>query len=340
MKMAFRIMRAVALCIFLVEIFIIKYVKAEETYSNPVLVEIINVESVKKGETFLNQLIDTFGIGDPTVIFYESKYYLYPTGDQYSYDVYISSDLVHWNKGPKVFRSVESGAWAPDVFYNPDDKTFYLYYTVNRNIGVASADQPDGNFVDQGILIKGAIDAHMFLDKDDKYYLYYVKYPAFRIYVQPMENPIQKKGKPIQIIQPTEPWEKKPLPLTEAPWMLTHKGIYYLLYSGGGADTQYYAIGYATAKSPVGPFVKYSGNPIVKRGNGVFGPGHSSVTKARNGELWMVYHQQKNASRGWNRIICIDPLWFDDEGILHGKATRAIPQSLPVTIIDGKLYQR
>ena len=90
-------------------------------------------------------------------------------------------------------------------------------------------------------------------------------------------------------------------------------------------------MGYATAQSPAGPFNKHPDNPIVKKGNGVFGPGHGSVTSDRNGTLWMVYHQQKDETEGWDRIICIDPLRFDEKGVLHGKATRATLQSAPVT---------
>ena len=74
---------------------------------------------------------------------------------------------------------------------------------------------------------------------------------------------------------------------------------------------------------------KYYGNPIIRKGYGIFGPGHCSVTKTANGQLWMVYHQQKNDKRGWNRIICIDPLWFDDQGVLHGRATRGEERKMP-----------
>jgi xylan 1,4-beta-xylosidase len=288
------------------------------TYTNPVLVE-----------TFTSPVVGKMGIGDPSVICYEGKYYLYPTGDNHGYDVYISSDLVHWKKGPRIFRSDKSGAWAPDVFFDPSDRRFYLYYTVERNVGVAVADRPDGDFRDHGILITNAIDADMFLDEDGRYYLYYAKFPAFRIYVQPMKSPVEKKGRPLKIIQPSRPWEKNRHPITEAPWMLKHDGIYYLLYSGGGADTEDYAIGYATAKNPTGPFVKYSGNPIMKKGKGVFGPGHCSVIKTPDGRLWMIYHQKTDRSKGWDRIICIDPLWFDSKGVLHGRATRSVPQPAP-----------
>ena len=294
--------------------------RAEKAYTNPVLVETIS-----------NPHMGTMGIGDPAVIFFDGKYYLYPTGDNQGYDVYISSDLVHWEKGPRVFRSKESGVWAPDVLYNPPDRKFYLYYTVNRRVGVAVADRPDGTFRDIGTLVEHAIDADMFLDEDGRYYLYYATYPKFAIYVQPMEDTVKKKGEPLQLIRPDEAWEKKGEPITEAPWMLKHHGTYYLLYSGGGADTRFYAIGYATSKSPLGPFVKYPGNPMMKAGCGVYGPGHCSVIETPGGKLWIIYHQKKDGAKDWNRMICIDPLWFDDQGVLHGRATRGTTEPAPVT---------
>ncbi len=294
--------------------------RAEDTYTNPVLVE-----------TFLSPAVGIMGIGDPTVIFYKGKYYLYPTGDNHGYDVYVSSDLIHWKKGPRVFRSDEGSVWAPDVFHNPADGKFYLSYTANKRVGVAVADWPDGDFTDRGILVDNAIDANMFLDDDGRYYLYYVEFPAFRIWVQPMETPFQKNGKPVRLIEPTEPWEKSQQAITEAPWMLKHDGTYYLLYSGGGSYTDDYAIGYATSKSPLGPFVKHHGNPIMKKGNGVYGPGHCATIRTPDGRLWMVYHQKKDTSRGWDRIICIDPIWFDYKGVLHGKASRSVSQFAPVT---------
>jgi len=301
----------------------------EKTYSNPVLVDTYSIKRPKPAP-----YIGTLGIGDPAVIFHDGKYYLYPTGDNHSYHVYISDDLVHWTKGPKVFQTGETGLWAPDVFFNPVDGMFYLYYTVDGRIGVASSGRPDGVFHDLGSLISKAIDAHMFRDDDGGYFLYYARYPEFGIFVQPMASPVRKQGSPVQLITPERDWEMRDVPITEAPWILKHKGVYYLLYSGGSADTEYYAIGYATAKSPLGPFTKYSENPIVREGKGILGPGHVSVTSDLEGKLWMVYHQQKNGTRGWNRIICIDPLWFDENGVLHGRASRATPEPAPVTA-DG-----
>lgn len=296
------------------------------TYTNPVLVDTHVINRPDPAP-----YVGTLGIGDPAVIYHGGKYYLYPTGDNYSYDVYISNDLIHWSKGPRVFQSRERGVWAPDVFFSADDAMFYLYYTVNGRIGVAVAARPDGMFEDRGTLISNAIDAHLFRDDDGSYYLYYARYPEFAIFVQPMESPLRKKGAPVELISPKEVWEKKDVPVTEAPWTIKHQGVYYLLYSGGSADSEDYAIGYATSKNPLGPFTKYQGNPIIHKGKGIFGPGHPSVIRDQAGKLWLVYHQQKDRTRGWNRIICIDPLWFDAGGVLHGKASRATSRPAPVT---------
>ena len=285
--------------------------------------------------TYTNPVIDEIGPADPAVIHFKGRYYLYCTGDNTSYHVYTSTDLVHWTKGRKVFEPGERNVWAPDIFRDPIDGKFYLYYTVNKRIGVAVADRPDGKFVDRKTLFREAIDAHMFGDDDDRYYLYYVQFPGFRIHVQRMKTPLEKEGEPVELIRPTERWEMKRGAVTEGPWMLKQGGKYYLLYSGTAASSLDYAIGYATAKKPTGPFTKYPGNPIVKRGNGALGPGHGCVVKDSANKLWSVYHQQKDGSRLWNRFICLDPLWFDEKGILHGKATRGTPQPAPV-VISGK----
>ncbi len=298
--------------------------ECEKTYSNPVLVDTYAINRPNPAP-----YVGTLGIGDPAVIHYMGKYYLYPTGDNHSYNVYVSDDLVHWTKGPKVFQSREPGVWAPDVFFSKSDGMFYLYYTVDGRIGVASSDRPDGTFRDRGTLIGNGIDAHLFRDDDGSYFLYYARYPEFAIFVQPMESPLQKRGRPVQLISPAEAWEMKDVPVTEAPWVIKNQGVYYLIYSGGSADSADYAIGYATAVNPLGPFTKYRGNPIIHRGNGIFGPGHVSVVSDGAGKLWLVYHQQKDETRGWNRIICIDPIWFDSEGVLHGEASRGTPRPAP-----------
>ncbi len=292
--------------------------------------------SQRRERTYRNPIIDRLGPADPAVIRHEGRYYLYPTTDGKGYDVFVSGDLVHWEQKPKCFTDPRGGAWAPDVFHhNNGDGKFYLYYTLNRpgggkQIGVAVADGPLGPFKDRSNLVDRAIDAHLFCDDDGTLFLYYVEIEGgFKIKVQAMADPVTKKGEPTEVIRPTIDWERKKGAVTEGPWMLKYKGVYYLMYSGSGADGPDYAIGYATAKSPLGPFTKYAGNPIATRGNGVFGPGHHCVVAAPDKKLWMVYHQQNSEKVGWARFLAIDPLWFDERGVIHAKTTRGTDEPAP-----------
>lgn len=288
--------------------------------------------------TYTNPVIDLMGPADPHVIRHDGMYYLYPTWDGKGYNVFTSPDLVNWTRKEKCFTAPQGGAWAPDVFHNArGDGKFYLYYTVDgpgksKQIGVAVADGPLGPFVDGGVLFTKAIDAHMFQDDDGALYLYYVEInsPGNRIHVQPMADPTRKKDTPpVLVIEPTEPWERAQGWITEGPWMLKRNGLCHLMYSGSGADGPDYAIGYATAASPLGPFKKHPGNPIAKRGGGVFGPGHHCVVEGPNGGLWMVYHQKADAGINWRRFLAVDPLWFDADGVIRAKTTRGTPQPAP-----------
>ena len=73
--------------------------------------------------------------------------------------------------------------------------------------------------------------------------------------------------------------------------MLKHDGVYYLFYSGGFYGDSSYSLGYATASSPMGPFEKYEGNPILSSTNNVSGPGNNSFFYTADGkELFNAYH--------------------------------------------------
>ena len=144
-------------------------------------------------------------LADPTVICYNDTFYLYCTGDNVSYSVYSSIDLVNWVKGDKVFED-KVNVWAPDVFHDTLGKKFYLYYSSNWQVGVAVSDLPYTKFVDKGKLYNNAIDAHLFQDDDRKLYLYSVQ-KGSQIIVQQMKSPLEKEGDSIVAIEPSEDWE-------------------------------------------------------------------------------------------------------------------------------------
>jgi xylan 1,4-beta-xylosidase len=292
--------------------------------------------------TYRNPIIDLIGPADPTVLLHEGRYYLYPTWDGAGFDVFVSDDLVHWENKGKCYTDARGGMWAPDVFHHTrGDGRIYLYYTADspgggfpeKEIGVAVADDPLGPFEDKGVLVDGSIDAHVFQDDDGALYFYYVEIrDGFKIKVRTMKDPLTLGDDEARVlITPTDPWERAWGHVTEGPWMLKRDGTYYLMYSGSGADGPEYAIGYATSKSPLGPFEKHPGNPIAKKGGGVFGPGHHCVVPGPGGDLWMVYHQQQTDKQGWDRFLAIDPIWFDEEGVIHTKTTRGTDEPAPAS---------
>jgi beta-xylosidase len=71
--------------------------------------------------------------------------------------------------------------------------------------------------------------------------------------------------------------------------MLVHGGRYYLFYSGNAYYNGTYAVGVASAASPLGPFTKVAA-PILVTGGEWVGPGHCSVLDLPDGETVMIYH--------------------------------------------------
>lgn len=293
-------------------------------------------------KTYRNPVIAHPDIADPDVLQIGDTYYLYATTHGRGYDVYVSKDLVRWKNKGLAFNDPRRGAWAPDLFHHErGDGKIYLYYTDTagttnqfgrrvKQVGVAVADSPLGPFVDQAVLATGAIDGHIFQDDDGKLYFYYVEIEGgFKIFAQEMESPTKLKGERIEIIRPTEPWEMASGHVTEGPFLLKRGDTYYMMYSGSGADSRFYAIGYATSKSPLGPFVKNPGNPIVRGGGNIIGPGHHCVVEGPDQNLWMIHHQKRTPDISWPRFVALDPIWFDDQGVLRATVSHGTEQPAP-----------
>jgi len=85
------------------------------------------------------------------------------------------------------------------------------------------------------------------------------------------------------------------------------------MYSAHVFSDPDYAVGYATAKSPLGSWSKAKENPILKRTKIVSGPGHNSVIASPDGkEPFVVYHTHKNLAGGHERELNIDRLYIVD----------------------------
>ncbi|MFC1890676.1 glycoside hydrolase family 43 protein [Thermodesulfobacteriota bacterium] len=282
------------------------------------------------------KIIDLPGAGgwpaDPSVIEVEGAWYLYPTTTSVSIECWRSDDFENWSYEGVVWGPAVPGAWndnnvwAPDVFEH--EGQFYLYYSANEMIGVAVADSPMGPFVDAydhpligggyGGVAFNTIDPHMFRDRDARLYLYATGYsPLTFMRVIPMSDPLTVGGDWSFLFMANPfSWEGF---ISEGPWMVVRDNVYYLMYSGNGANRPQYALGYATADNPTGPFTKNERNPILEADSDYdfYGPGHNSVTVGPGGELWMFYHTKVNACINWERLLRKNKIAFGEDGQLY-----------------------
>jgi beta-xylosidase len=113
---------------------------------------------------------------------------------------------------------------------------------------------------------------------------------------------------------------------TEGSFIFKKEDIYYMMYSSNFYGGQYYAVGYATATAPLGPFSKAANNPVLEKntskGGIVTGTGHNSVTFAPDGSMLCVYHG-RTSETGDERVVFIDRMEVLDDGtlVVHGPTT-------------------
>jgi beta-xylosidase len=113
------------------------------------------------------------------------------------------------------------------------------------------------------------------------------------------------------LISAEEPWETLDCLIAEGPFVIKHKGLYYLTYSCNHTRCIDYAVGYAVSKSPRGPFKRFEGNPILKRSEHLIGVGHHSFFYAEDKTLCCAYHCHNIDNENFKpRQTCIAPAWF------------------------------
>lgn len=183
-------------------------------------------------------------------------------------DAFSSKDLVNWTKHPRVLHIedvpwVKYALWAPSIIQA--NGKYYLFFGGNDiqnndqygGIGVAVSDKPEGPFKDAlgkpliSQIINGAqpIDQFVYRDDDGEYYMYYggwkhcnvVRLNDDLISLKPFEDGEMYK-------------EVTPESYVEGPFMLKRNGKYYFMWSEGGWTGPDYAVAYAIADSPMGPF--------------------------------------------------------------------------------------
>ncbi len=298
-----------------------------------VLVSAIRLSAQENHEIFL---------ADPTIYVSDGKYYLTGTGgtgkEASGFSVLVSRDLKTWapptggtdsvyrilTKGDQAFGT--EGFWAPQLFHEND--THYLTYTANEQTVLTQATSLLGPYRQTEVApIDGTeknIDSYVFKDDDGKYYLYHVRFSKGN-YLWVAEFDLEKGSiKPEtlqQCFEQTEPWEATPAyesaPIMEGPTVIRLKDKYYMFYSANHFRNIDYAVGYAVADSPYGPWVKQADSPIIHRSIvGENGAGHGDLFEGLDGQLYYVYHvhfDQQRVGPRRTRIVPVVKRWDADK---------------------------
>jgi xylan 1,4-beta-xylosidase len=266
---------------------------------------------------------------DPSILRTADGWYATSTSDDWlpAFPLLHSADLVHWRQTGSVLsrrpRWARNDFWAPELVRR--DGMVLAYYAAlaksgRRCVAVASASRVRGPYRDHGPVVcsrTGEIDPLPVTDEQGARWLVWKRDGNSRhkptpILAAPLApGGLSLAGAPDELFRATLRWEHDNV---EAPALLRHDGLFYLVYSAGhccGRNCRY-ATGVARSASLLGPWEKRR-RPIL-RGNGAIRcPGHAGVAPGRHGEPLLAYHAYVRGDPS-NRQLFITPLRFDVAG--------------------------
>jgi alpha-N-arabinofuranosidase len=251
---------------------------------------------------------------DPSVTRVGDTFYLVNSTFAYfpGIPVFESRDLAHWTLiGHVIDRpsqldfdglGMSRGVFAPDIEYH--DGTFYVINTAVDSGGnfYVTAKSPAGPWSDPVWLHGlGGIDPSFFFDDDGKAYVVNNDIPDGKplydghraIWIQEFQSG-KLVGPRKMLIDGGVDITKKPVWI-EGPHLYKRHGWYYLMCAEGGTGVNHSEVIFR-ARSPWGPFVPYSGNPILTqrdlaadRANPIINAGHADIIEAPDGSWWAVF---------------------------------------------------
>jgi len=279
-------------------------------------------------------------LGDPFIMLHDEVYYAYGTASSDGIEVLTSTDLLNWAKPQKTLALHKNDVWgdfwfwAPEVYYK--NGKFYMYYTAEEHICVATSDSPLGPFkqeVKQPMIAgEKCIDNSLFIDDDGKPYLYYDRFnDGLNIWVAELEEDLIriKKGTEKPCIHVSQAWEEVWPRVNEGSFVIKQGAKYYMTYSANSYESPSYGIGFATADHPTGPWTKFEGNPIYQHVKDLVGVGHSAIFKDKEGNLRKVFHAHHSKSAIHPRAMYITTIGFVDKNgqmIMHIDENFITPQ--------------
>jgi hypothetical protein len=285
---------------------------------------------------------------DPSArVWADGRLYVYPSQDinppsgcdrMDKYHVFSTDDMINWTDHGQIVEASQvpwdvpitnastnaTFMWAPDCAYKNGKYYFYFPHpegpTWNDTwrIGIAVSDYPASDFTvlpqplqgttvswkesnGQTVTAPGLIDPCVFTDEDGEVYFYMGG--GNRCFGGKLkENMTEVDGE----LQPMTGLYD----FHEGAWVFKRNGLYYLTYadnSGGGNKLRY-----ATSVNPLGPW-SHKG---VYLNSTTSDTSHGSVVEY-NGQWWAFYHTADLSGTGLLRSICVDSLFFNEDGTIR-----------------------
>lgn len=258
-------------------------------------------------------------LGDPFILRHNKTYYAYGTHSDNGIEVYTSNDLKEWKLRGLALDKKDVWAdrwfWAPEI-YEIKGK-FYMYYSADEHICVATSDSPLGPFKQekqQPILAsEHSIDNSLFIDDDGKSYLFFVRFnDGNNVWVMELEDDLMtaKENTMHPCIHVSQPWEEVQARVNEGPFVIKRKGLYHMTYSANHFESQRYGVGCATATNIMGQWTKYEENPILQNPGELVGAGHHALFTDKAGRLRIVYHAHRDKQNVSPRAMHIGQVNF------------------------------
>ncbi len=242
-------------------------------------------------------------LGDPFVMRFNGRYYLYCSGWDTYLKCWSSETLVNWEYEGEIARDQElRNAYAPEVVYARDGY-FYMVTSTPHGAGhrLLRSASPLGPFEFITENIGRMIDGSLFFDDDGREYFYRADGSGI---------------KSSEITDYTEFGYEKSTGAylghwTEGPQVFKRGGLYFMTLTGNHVLSEGYRIAYAVSEYPDKDFVMPRNSVLViNTTDGYWALGHNSVVMGPDMDsYYMAFHNNRLYSP--NRKFNLDRLFFN-----------------------------
>ena len=283
--------------------------------------------------------------------------------------IFHSRDLVNWKQIGHVLdrpsqltgldrQHTSGGIYAPDIKYNPANRTYYM---ITTNVGTGNflvkTQDPFGAWSDPILLpqVQG-IDPSLFFDDDGKAYIVnnddapggrpeYDGHRTIRIVEYDVKNDCTIGERKVIVNKGVDP-AAKPIWI-EGPHLYKIDGKYFLMCAEGGTSDQHSEVIFR-ADTPMGEYKPWNRNPILTqrhlaadRPNPVTCTGHADLLRTPEGEWWGVFlgcRPVKGGFENLGRETFLMPVRWSEDGFpffLEGEETVPLIVRHPGTRVEG-----